>query len=85
MLPGTQLGMSEKPLQGVANCKYPPLSFPLVRHHACLLRRLQELCGGSIVIDGIDIAKIGLKQLRSSMAIIPQARLLLISLLPSSW
>ena len=42
-------------------------------------RRLQELCGGAIVIDGIDIAKIGLKQLRSSMAIIPQA-----SPLPSS-
>lgn len=38
--------------------------------------RLQELCGGAIVIDGIDIAKIGLKQLRSSMAIIPQASLL---------
>lgn len=40
----------------------------------CLFR-LQELCGGSIVIDGVDIAKMGLKQLRSSMAIIPQVRL----------
>ncbi len=39
----------------------------------CLFR-LQELCGGSIVIDGVDIAKMGLKQLRSSMAIIPQVR-----------
>lgn len=38
----------------------------------CLFR-LQELTGGAIVIDSIDIAKIGLKQLRSSMAIIPQA------------
>jgi ABC-type cobalamin/Fe3+-siderophores transport system ATPase subunit len=36
------------------------------------MRRLQELCGGAIVIDGVDIAKMGLKQLRSSMAIIPQ-------------
>ena len=34
--------------------------------------RLQELCGGSIVIDGVDIAKIGVQQLRSSMSIIPQ-------------
>lgn len=40
---------------------------------ALLAHRLQELCGGSIIIDGVDIAKIGLKQLRSSMAIIPQA------------
>lgn len=39
----------------------------------CLFR-LQELCGGSIVIDGVDISKMGLKQLRSSMAIIPQVR-----------
>ena len=39
------------------------------------MRRLQELCGGAIVIDGIDIAKMGLKQLRSSMAIIPQVPL----------
>ena len=37
----------------------------------CLFR-LQELCGGSIVIDGVDIAKMGLKDLRSNMAIIPQ-------------
>lgn len=40
----------------------------------CLFR-LQELCGGSIVIDGVDISKMGLKQLRSSMAIIPQVSL----------
>ncbi|CAL8468910.1 g8451 [Coccomyxa elongata] len=41
----------------------------------CLFR-LQELCGGSIVIDCVDIAKMGLKQLRSSMAIIPQVPVL---------
>ena len=37
----------------------------------CLFR-LQELCGGSIIIDGVDIAKMGLKDLRTNMAIIPQ-------------
>ena len=44
----------------------------------CLFR-LQELCGGSIVIDGVDIAKMGLKDLRTNMAIIPQVHP------PSSW
>ena len=37
----------------------------------CLFR-LQELTSGSIVIDGVDIAKMGLKQLRGAMSIIPQ-------------
>ncbi|KAK5164037.1 ATP-binding cassette transporter yor1 [Saxophila tyrrhenica] len=36
------------------------------------LFRLIELSGGSITIDGIDIAKIGLYDLRSRLAIIPQ-------------
>ena len=40
----------------------------------CLFR-LQELCGGSIVIDGVDIAKLGLRQLRGGMSIIPQVQL----------
>ncbi|KNC46638.1 ATP-binding cassette transporter [Thecamonas trahens ATCC 50062] len=36
------------------------------------LFRLVELSAGSVVIDGVDIAGIGLKQLRKQMAIIPQ-------------
>jgi ABC-type multidrug transport system fused ATPase/permease subunit len=36
------------------------------------LFRIVELSGGSISIDGVDISKIGLHELRSRMAIIPQ-------------
>ncbi len=36
------------------------------------LFRLVELSGGSITIDGLDISKIGLRDLRSRLAIIPQ-------------
>ena len=35
------------------------------------LSRLVELCGGQIMIDGIDIAKVSLSQLRSSITFIP--------------
>ncbi|EMC91328.1 hypothetical protein BAUCODRAFT_39495 [Baudoinia panamericana UAMH 10762] len=36
------------------------------------LFRITELSGGSITIDGVDIAKIGLHDLRARLAIIPQ-------------
>ena len=36
------------------------------------LYRLVELSSGSIRIDGVDISKVGLKQLRKGLAIIPQ-------------
>jgi ABC-type multidrug transport system fused ATPase/permease subunit len=40
------------------------------------LYRLLELESGSILIDGVDIKTLGLKTLRSKLAIIPQACLL---------
>jgi ABC-type transport system involved in Fe-S cluster assembly fused permease/ATPase subunit len=36
------------------------------------LYRLVELSSGSITIDGVDISKIGLRDLRKALAIIPQ-------------
>ena len=36
------------------------------------LYRLVELSSGSIHIDGVDISKVGLEQLRKGLAIIPQ-------------
>ena len=34
--------------------------------------RLVELSSGSVTIDGVDISKIGLTDLRKALAIIPQ-------------
>ena len=36
------------------------------------LYRLVELSSGSVTIDGVDISKIGLADLRKALAIIPQ-------------
>lgn len=41
-----------------------------------VLFRIVELSSGSVMIDGIDIAKIGLRQLRNKITIIPQEALL---------
>ena len=47
------------------------------------LYRLVELSAGSILIDGVDISKIGLKDPRSALAIIPQDPVFITSIYPS--
>jgi ATP-binding cassette subfamily C (CFTR/MRP) protein 1 len=39
---------------------------------AMALFRMVELCGGMIKLDGVDISKVALGRLRSSLAIVPQ-------------
>lgn len=40
------------------------------------LFRLVEICGGSIIVDGVNISNMGLNTLRSSLSCIPQDSLL---------
>ena len=41
------------------------------------LFRLVEPCGGSVLVDGTDVGGVGLKALRSSLAMIPQEAVLI--------
>ena len=41
------------------------------------LFRLVEPCGGSVLVDGTDVGRVGLKALRSSLAMIPQEAVLI--------
>jgi len=37
------------------------------------LSRLHDVCGGKVLIDGVDVATVALTDLRSAIAVIPQA------------
>jgi len=48
------------------------------------LLRIVEICNGKITIDGIDISEIGLKDLRTKIAIIPQEPVLFVGTIRSN-
>ena len=52
---------------------------------ALTLFRIIEAARGSILLDGIDISTLGLHDLRSKLAIIPQVRHSLLSLFIHVW
>ena len=37
------------------------------------LLRLNSACGGSLLIDGVDVARVPLERLRGAVSLIPQA------------
>ena len=45
-----------------------------VRPRLQTLFRILELDSGSIMIDGVDISRLGLKKLRGAISILPQVR-----------
>jgi ABC-type multidrug transport system fused ATPase/permease subunit len=55
-------------LLGLAACSICVVGLPAQN----LLFRIIELDSGTICIDGIDIAKLGLKQLRQAISMLPQ-------------
>ncbi|ORZ34436.1 P-loop containing nucleoside triphosphate hydrolase protein [Catenaria anguillulae PL171] len=48
------------------------------------LLRIVEICGGKITIDGVDLSKIGLRDLREKIAIIPQEPVLFLGTVRSN-
>ncbi|KAI8823438.1 P-loop containing nucleoside triphosphate hydrolase protein [Fimicolochytrium jonesii] len=48
------------------------------------LLRIVEICKGKIVIDGVDLSKLGLAELRSNIAIIPQEPVLFVGTIRSN-
>jgi len=44
------------------------------------LLRIVEAASGKIIIDGIDVSKIGLEDLRTKIAIIPQEPVLFVGM-----
>lgn len=59
----------------------PPLTVaptcPVAPQLMTTLFRIIEPCSGSISIDGIDISRLGLSELRSKLSLVPQVQCIL--------